>query len=93
MRVSYDEDLANRVDPESCACDRKVTGEALTGERMGQVLSRERGFSGVPTASVCSEGNTDHIAIARCDPAPRGLRPCARTEASRTGTGRSCVWS
>ena len=45
MRVSYDEGLANRIDPESCVCGRKVTGEALTGERMGQVLSRERGFA------------------------------------------------
>ena len=93
MKVSYDEGLASHIDPESCVCGRKVTSEALTGERMGQVLSRERAFSGVPTASGCSEGNTDHITIARCDPAPRGLRPCARMEASRTGTGRSCVWS
>ena len=45
MKVSHDEDLANHIGPESCVGDRKVAGEALTGERMGQVLSRERGFA------------------------------------------------
>jgi len=45
MKVSYDEDLANHIDPESCVCSRKVAGEALTGESAGQVLSRERGFA------------------------------------------------
>jgi RNA-directed DNA polymerase len=45
MKVSYDEDLANHIDPESCVCGRKAAGEALTGERMGQVLSRERGLA------------------------------------------------
>jgi len=45
MKVSYDEDLANHIDPESCVGRRKATGEALTGVRMGQVLSRERGFA------------------------------------------------
>lgn len=45
MKVSYDEDLANHIDPESCVDDRKVVGEALTGESAGQVLSRERGFA------------------------------------------------
>ena len=45
MKVSYGEDLANHIDPESCVCRRKAIGEALTGECMGQVLSRERGFA------------------------------------------------
>jgi len=45
MKVSYDEDLANHIDPESCVCGRKATGEALTGESAGRVLSRERGFA------------------------------------------------
>ena len=45
MKVSYDEDLANHIDPESCVCNRKAAGEALTGESAGQVLSRERGFA------------------------------------------------
>ena len=45
MKVSYGEDLANHIDPESCVCGRKATGEALTGESTGRVLSRERGFA------------------------------------------------
>jgi len=45
MRVSYDEDLANHIGPESCVYPRKVVREALTGERAGWVLSRERGFA------------------------------------------------
>jgi hypothetical protein len=45
MKVSYGEDLANHIGPESCVCCRKASGEALTGESAGQVLSRERGFA------------------------------------------------
>lgn len=45
MKVSYDEDLANHIGPESCAYVRKGVREALTGESAGWVLSRERGCS------------------------------------------------
>jgi hypothetical protein len=45
MKVPHDEGLASHVGPESCVCGRKVTDEALTGVRAGQVLSRERGSS------------------------------------------------
>jgi hypothetical protein len=41
MKVLYGEGLASHADPESCAGDRKGTGEALTGELVGRVLSRE----------------------------------------------------
>jgi hypothetical protein len=41
MEVSYGEGVATHTGPESCACDREVAGEALTGERAGPVLSRE----------------------------------------------------
>jgi hypothetical protein len=34
--------VAPHADPESCVCIRKGAGEALTGARAGQVLSRER---------------------------------------------------
>ena len=57
MKVSYGEDLANHIDPESCVCGRKVAGEALTGESAGQVLSRERGF-----ASECRRRQLDRKA-------------------------------
>ena len=41
MEVSYGEGLATHTGPESCAVDREVGGEALTGECAGRVLSRE----------------------------------------------------
>ena len=45
MKVSYDEDLANHIGPESCVYVRKGVHEALAGESVGWVLSRERGFA------------------------------------------------
>ena len=42
MKVSYVEGLATRIGSESCVTVRKDGGEALTGVRAGQVLSRER---------------------------------------------------
>jgi hypothetical protein len=45
MEVSYDEDLANHIGPESCVHVRKEVREALTGESAGWVLSREKGCS------------------------------------------------
>ena len=45
MKVSYDENLANYIGPESCVYTRKEVREALTGESAGWVLSRERGFA------------------------------------------------
>src|SRR5207244_3496870 len=41
MKVSYSEGVAIHTGPESCTFVRKGEGEALTGERTGQVLSRE----------------------------------------------------
>ena len=41
MKEPYGEGVAIHTDPESCAVVRKDRGEALTGARAGQVLSRE----------------------------------------------------
>ena len=41
MKVSYNEDLASHIGPESCVYDRKGVREALAGVCAGQVLSRE----------------------------------------------------
>src|SRR5882672_2467204 len=46
---------------------------------------------GVPTPWTQAEGHTHRVASARRERTPRGLRPRARTEAPRTGTGRSHV--
>ena len=42
MRVRYVEGVAIHSGPESCAVTREGFSEALTGVRIGQVLSRER---------------------------------------------------
>ena len=41
MKVSYVEGLANHNGPESCGAAREGGVEALTGGRIGRVLSRE----------------------------------------------------
>src|SRR5438132_11519498 len=41
MKESYGKGVATHAGPESCAVARKGEGEALTGGRAGQVLSRE----------------------------------------------------
>jgi hypothetical protein len=45
MKESYGEGVANHTGPESCVVVREGGGEALTGERAGQPLSRENGES------------------------------------------------
>jgi hypothetical protein len=74
VQVPYDEGVAIRIDPESCAVAREGFGEALTGGRIGQPLSREsllRGADAVETA----EGNMAGGVIASHPTTPRGLRP------------------
>ena len=74
MKVHCSEGVAIHTDPESCVGDPRGRGEALTGERIGQPLSREsllRGADAVETA----EGHTTGGAIASHPPTPRGLRP------------------
>jgi hypothetical protein len=49
VQVPYDEGVAIRIGPESCAVAREDLGEALTGGRIGQPLSRESFLFWVPT--------------------------------------------
>ncbi len=44
MRESYVKGLANHNGPESCVMWSNPSGEALTGEGVGWVLSREKGL-------------------------------------------------
>jgi hypothetical protein len=41
MRVSHSQGLANQAGPKSCERQSNLSGEALTGERTGRVVSRE----------------------------------------------------
>ena len=74
MQVHHDEEVANRIDPESCAGAREGIGEALTGDRTGQPLSRESTlFPGADVVPL-TEGDTDARDIASAQTARRGLR-------------------
>src|SRR5215468_9423018 len=75
LKVHYDEGVANHIDPESCAVTREGIGEALTGVRIGQPSSRERGnISGADTV-LYVEGNTEGRDIASAPTTRRGRRP------------------
>ena len=65
MKVLNSEGIATHTGPESCVVHREVYGEALTGESVGQPLSRES-FKLVQGADAVSvvEGDTDGHALA-----------------------------
>ena len=75
MQVHFDEGIANYIDPESCAGTREGFGEALTGDHIGQPLSREMNIVLGADALSNVEGNTDGRAIASARTARRGRRP------------------
>ena len=74
MQVHHDEEVANRIDPESCAVAREGISEALTGERTGQPLSRESTLILGADVVPLTEGNTDGRDNASAQTARRGLR-------------------
>ena len=75
MKVRCDEGVANRIGPESCVGIREDADEALTGECIGQPLSRESKIvSGADVVKI-TEGDMDGRVIARARPARRGRRP------------------
>ncbi len=76
MRVLCSEGIANHTGPESCVVHREVQCEALTGETVGQPLSREsdKSVQGADAVSVV-EGKTDGHVIASACLALRGLGP------------------
>jgi len=89
MKEPHTEGVANHGDPESCVCVREGAGEALTGARAGEVLSREILDTRVPTPSNLAEGNMEGRVNASGRPTLRGRRPSARAEPPCARTGRS----
>lgn len=87
MKESYVEGLATHNDPESCVAVCKESDEALTGVRIGRVLSREITRSLVPTLLSEAEGETAPVVNARQRQTTRGRRPlaCAEPFCARTG--------
>ena len=74
MQVHHDEGVANRIDPESCAAAREGISEALTGECIGQPLSRESCLISGADVVPLTESNTDGRDIASAQTARRGRR-------------------
>jgi len=58
LRMPYKARLVNHLIPESCLASGNRRWEALTGVGVGQVLSSEESYIGVPTTFLCSEGST-----------------------------------
>ena len=58
MKEPHRKGVANRSNPESCAGDGNIAGEALTGAHAGQPSSSEITSIGVPTLSPEGEGHT-----------------------------------
>ncbi len=84
MQVHYGEGVANHTGPESCAVYREVCGEALTGERAGQPLSRETFLIQDADVVAKTEGKTFGRDIASARAVLRGRRPWhARTFLAR----------
>jgi hypothetical protein len=88
VQVHHDEGVANHIDRKSRADAREGIGEALTGERIGQPLSRESTlFSGADVVPL-TEGNTDGRDNANAQTARRGRRHW-HVRPLCLGTGRS----
>src|SRR6266550_9148250 len=92
VQVHHDEGVANRIDPESCADAREGIGEALTGERIGQPLSRESTLILGADVVPLTEGNTDGRDNASAQTARRGLKTLACADAPLLGN-REISWS
>ena len=75
MQVHYDEGIANRIGPESCAGSREGVGEALTGVCIGQPSSRESDFLSGADAVLLAEGNTNGRVNASARTTRRGRSP------------------
>ena len=75
MQVHYGEGVANHTGPESCAVYREVCGEALTGVRAGQPLSRETFLIQDADVVTFAEGKTIRCDIASTQSVLRGRRP------------------
>lgn len=93
MKEPYKKGLATHFGPESCGTVRKDSGEALTGEDTGKVLSLEipANFR-EPTPFL--DGGRQHGIHRYCevDPSLRGRRPLARMDTYHTGIGRARRW-
>ena len=94
MQVSHSEGPANHTGPESCVGICEGAGEALTGERIGQPLSRESlKISGADVVAF-TEGNMDGRVSASVWTARRGRRTWHGQKLVAAGaiSGQPLIW-
>jgi len=90
VRVSYGEGLASHSGPESCVCDRKAAGEALTGGAASRDIEPRKTHKEQDASAVLrSEGQHQGNRQGKVVRVLRGRRPRARAQAFYTGTERS----
>jgi hypothetical protein len=89
MRTPDIEGVAIHDGPESCIGVCEGVGEALTGVRAGQPLSREITASGCRRRLMRRKATSPAALTRVAGWTPRGLRTCACTESFRARTGRS----
>ena len=102
MKEPHRKGVANRSNPESCAGDGNIAGEALTGAHAGQPSSSEITSIGVPTLSAYGEGHTaDSVSrelctdaaesetLSMCGNSMHGNRETLETPPPNGGGGRS----
>jgi hypothetical protein len=89
MQKSYECEVATHIGPESCGAAREGGVEALTRERAGRVFSRVRDL--LRDADAVGESGRPHPVhrYREVQRSPARSQTRARTEAPRTGTGRS----
>ena len=91
MQVHCDEGVAIHIGPEPCVFARKDRREASVGERIGQVLSRERTYPGSRRRRLSGRqhGRARHR---ECPDGPAWSQTLACADALCAGIGRSRVW-
>jgi hypothetical protein len=94
VEVPCDEGVAIHIGPELCAAAREGRGEALTGERIGQPLSRERVQLRVPTP--CKWGKVKREGAVSLVPERPGVvrdpGMCRRSLRGNREISRSTAW-
>src|SRR5580700_3229913 len=77
MQKSHDSGLATHIGPESCGAARKGGVEALTGERAGRVISRERNpLRDADAVGGCGRPHRVHRYREVCQSPARSETPC-----------------
>ena len=86
MEVSYGEGLASHSGPESCVCDRKVVGEALTGGAASRDIEPRKSHKEQDASAVqVSEGQHRINRTGEVGWVLRGRRPRARASSFLCG--------